>query len=201
MRRGLVKHAQQKYGAVRGSFILPALYSTLSNFWVANIDSSMVVTTDVYTYIGVVAEVLNEGLPRASWNVIGDKANRTISARYGLSLTLIAFQTFMGLIMSIAFLTAAHQFAGAFVPVELATILLATRPRWYLYQSLISNIFWVLPWAVVVSKIGITPEDAWTYHSIVFGGSLVFSFFDILIVDGIWAWRLLRGRMILPTIY
>lgn len=70
---------------------------------------------------------------------------------------------------------------------QMATILLATRPRWYLYQSLISNIFWVLPWAVVVSKIGITPEDAWTYHSIVFGGSLVFSFFDVLIVDSIWA--------------
>lgn len=84
---------------------------------------------------------------------------------------------------------------------QLATILLATRPRWYFYQSLISNIFWVLPWAIVVSKIGITPEDAWTYHSIVFGGSLVFSFFDILIVDALWAWRLLRGRMRLPLIY
>ncbi|KAH7128711.1 hypothetical protein B0J11DRAFT_613855 [Dendryphion nanum] len=45
------------------SFILPALYSTLSKLWVANIDSSMVVATDTYTYIGVFAEVLNEGLP------------------------------------------------------------------------------------------------------------------------------------------
>lgn len=40
-------------------FILPALYGTLIKLWVANIDSSMVVTTDVYTYIGVVTEVLN----------------------------------------------------------------------------------------------------------------------------------------------
>lgn len=38
------------------SFILPALYGTLSKLWVANIDSSFVVTTDAYTYIGVVAE-------------------------------------------------------------------------------------------------------------------------------------------------
>ena len=38
-----------------GVFLLPALYSTLSKLWVANIDSSQVVTTDVYTYIGVVA--------------------------------------------------------------------------------------------------------------------------------------------------
>lgn len=434
----------------------------------------MVVTTDVYTYIGVVAEVLNEGLPRASWNVIGDRTNRTLSARHSLSFTLIIFQSVLGLIMSIAFVAAAKQFASGFVPVEvraasltyvrisafsalssaietavatstraldepdvpliistvkflvniildlliiskvhvgsfkptvnmqaatqlacnmisafvglayfcfvtarkrrlcprdqeiepirpslaclktlarpgvltflesairnalylwlvngivamgsdyatawgvfssirwglimvpvqaleatsltfighawgewrnevgdnrkpcvsvtslrrimrpavvsclialaveiplciflaqygarrfafylsqskpvavivekmwrtidwcyifyalstqLATILLATRPRWYLYQSLISNIFWVLPWAIVVSEIGITPHDAWTYHSIVFGGSLVFSFFDVIMIDGLWAWRLLRGRMRLPAIY
>ncbi|KAN0093722.1 hypothetical protein V8E51_016906 [Hyaloscypha variabilis] len=31
------------------AFMLPALYSTLSKLWVANIDSSQVVTTDVYT--------------------------------------------------------------------------------------------------------------------------------------------------------
>ena len=83
---------------------------------------------------------------------------------------------------------------------QLATVLLATRPRWYLYQSLVSNLCWVLPWAIVVVKVGITPEDAWKYHSIVFGGSLVFSFFDILIVDAIWAWTLLRGRMTVPLV-
>lgn len=83
---------------------------------------------------------------------------------------------------------------------QLATILLATRPRWYLYQSLVSNLCWVLPWAIAVSRIGITPESAWKYHSIVFGGSLVFSFFDILIVDGIWAWCLLKGRMSLSRL-
>ncbi|KAK3058476.1 hypothetical protein LTR09_000040 [Extremus antarcticus] len=451
------------------AFVLPALYGTLSKLWVANIDSSMVVTTDVYTYIGVVSEVLNEGLPRAAWNIIGDKANRTLAQRHGLSYTLIIFQAVLGLIMSIVFAAAAQQFANVFVPVEvreasltyvrisafsalssaietavaaatraldkpdvplvissvkfavniildmiviskyhvpsitptvntqaatqlacgltasfaglayfvwtirrpvrgsprrtaghsikpsmsalvvlakpgaftfaesavrnalylwlisgivamgsdyatawgvfntirwglimvpvqaleatslafvghewgawrrtvgtstrrpvatwkqlrtitnpalkaclialaievpmclflsfygarrfahyisgstevaritetmwktidwcyifyavstqLAAILLATRPRWYLYQSLISNLLWVLPWAVVVSKIGITPDDAWTYHSIVFGGSLVFSLADIVIVDMVWAWTLLKGKM------
>jgi len=430
----------------------------------------MVVTTDEYTYIGVVAEVLNEGLPRASWNVIGDKANRTLAARYSLSLTLIIFQCVLGLIMSVIFVAAAKQFAAGFVPVnvraasvtyirisafsalssaietavatstraldkpditliisstkfliniildlliiskvhvgsfeptvnmqaatqlaynmssaliglvyfyyitkrdqrhndvdgvrpalaclktlarpgfltflesairnalylwlvngivatgadyatawgvfntirwglvmvpvqaleatsltfighawgahrhsldderkphtlvaqlrcitrpalvscaialtvevplaiflsrfgarpfalylsdsepvshivahmwqtidwcyifyalstQLATILLATRPRWYLYQSLVSNLLWVLPWAVVVSRVGITPKDARTYHSIVFGGSLVFSFFDVAMVDAVWAWCLMRGRMMLPAIY
>jgi hypothetical protein len=37
--------------------------------------------------------------------------------------------------------------------------------------------------------------DAWIYHSLVFGGSLVFSFFTIIVVDGVWALRLLKGRM------
>jgi len=83
---------------------------------------------------------------------------------------------------------------------QLATILLSTRPRLYLYQSLVSNVCWVLPWAIAATKLGITPEDAWTYHSIVFGGSLVFSFFDILIVDGVWAWLLRKGRMTLPPV-
>ena len=83
---------------------------------------------------------------------------------------------------------------------QLATILLATRPRWYLYQSLISNLCWVLPWAIAVTRIGITPDDAWTYHSIVFGGSLVFSFVDIVIVDLSWAWTLVKGRMSLPPV-
>ncbi|KAK5138625.1 hypothetical protein LTR04_004336 [Oleoguttula sp. CCFEE 6159] len=86
------------------------------------------------------------------------------------------------------------------VSTQLAALLLATRPRWYLYQSLVSNLLWVLPWALVVSKIGITPSDAWKYHSIVFGGSLVFSFFDVLLVDGLWAWRLMKGKMKLPPV-
>jgi Na+-driven multidrug efflux pump len=100
------------------SFILPALYSTLSKLWVANIDSSMVVTTDSYTYIGVVAEVLNEGLPRAAWLVIGDKASRSFRSRLQLTHTLILFQSILGLIMSIAFVAGAATFAQGFVPVE-----------------------------------------------------------------------------------
>jgi hypothetical protein len=80
------------------------------------------------------------------------------------------------------------------VSTQLATILLATRPRWYLYQSLVSNLCWVLPWAIVVTRVGITEENAWTYHSVVFGGSLVFSFVDILVWDVVWGWLLVRGK-------
>ena len=69
------------------AFALPALYGTLAKLWIANIDSSLVVTTDVYTYIGVIVEVVNEGLSRAAWLLIGDAATRTRQQRLRLSAT------------------------------------------------------------------------------------------------------------------
>lgn len=104
------------------AFILPALYSTLSKLWVANIDSSLVVLTDANTYMGVVVEVINEGLPRAAWVIVGDKAARSISSRIGLTYTLIAFQTVLGTILSIIFLVASERFASSFVPAEVRVI-------------------------------------------------------------------------------
>jgi Na+-driven multidrug efflux pump len=98
------------------AFILPALYSTLSKLWVANIDSSLIVLTDANTYMGVVVEVINEGLPRAAWVVIGDKAGRSLASRIGLTYTLITFQALLGTILSIIFLAAAPSFAASFVP-------------------------------------------------------------------------------------
>ncbi|CAA7260441.1 unnamed protein product [Cyclocybe aegerita] len=76
------------------------------------------------------------------------------------------------------------------VSTQLATILLATQTRWYLYQSLVSNIFYALPWAIALPRIGITPETAWTYHKWVFGGSLVVSLGIIIAVDGLWIMKL-----------
>ena len=77
---------------------------------------------------------------------------------------------------------------------QLAAVLSATRPLWYLYQSLASNLLYVLPWAIVCQTVHLNPEDAWTYHSLVFGGSLVFSFFDVIIFDGLWWWTLRKGK-------
>ncbi|KAH6629581.1 hypothetical protein C7974DRAFT_434096 [Boeremia exigua] len=104
------------------AFVLPVLYGTLSKLWVANIDSSMVVTTDTYTYIGVVAEVLNEGLPRASYLIIGDKSSRTFGERVQLAHTLILFQSVLGFIMSIGFVGGASTFANGFVPIEVRDV-------------------------------------------------------------------------------
>ncbi|KAL8764705.1 MAG: hypothetical protein Q9209_007916 [Squamulea sp. 1 TL-2023] len=98
------------------AFLLPALYGTLSKLWVANIDSSLVATTDSYTYIGVVSEVVNEGLPRAAWLIIGDKSTRLFYARLGLAHTLILFQAVAGLVLSVIFISTARSFAEGFVP-------------------------------------------------------------------------------------
>lgn len=104
------------------SFILPALYSTLSKLWVARIDASLVATTDTYTYIGVVVEIINEGLPRAAWVIIGDKASRSLAQRLALTHTLILIQSVFGLVMSVAFAAAAPTFARSFVPGQIRNV-------------------------------------------------------------------------------
>lgn len=73
-------------------------------------------------YIGVVAEVLNEGLPRAAWVIIGDHASRTFYSRLDLAYTLILFQATLGLLMSIVFVSAAKSFAEGFVPAEVRAL-------------------------------------------------------------------------------
>ncbi|RTE84465.1 hypothetical protein BHE90_001074 [Fusarium euwallaceae] len=120
-RRRFPWHRTQYRGSLLfnlASFILPALYGTLSKLWVANIDSSMVVTTDAYTYMNTAAEAVNEGLPRAAWVIIGDKASRDLAKRLQLTHTLITFQSLAGFILSIVFLAAAPAFARRFVPSE-----------------------------------------------------------------------------------
>ncbi|KAK7424446.1 hypothetical protein QQX98_000411 [Neonectria punicea] len=85
----------------------------------------MVVTTDSYTYMNTASEAFNEGLPRAAWLIIGDKASRDLSRRLQLTHTLIAFQSFVGLILSIVFVSAASTFANSFIPVEVRQASLA----------------------------------------------------------------------------
>lgn len=97
-----------------GAFLLPALYSTLSKLWIANLDSSLVVTTDVYTYLGVIVEVLNEGLPRAAWLIIGDQSTRSPRSRISLSYTLILFQIVFGAVLTVIFVASSEKLAAAF---------------------------------------------------------------------------------------
>ncbi|KAL7409276.1 hypothetical protein BDY24DRAFT_408114 [Mrakia frigida] len=81
------------------------------------------------------------------------------------------------------------------VSTQLATVLLATRPVWYLLQSLLANLSYSLPWAIALSKIAIDEDSAWFFHAFVFGESMVESLIIILVVTGVWAWRLRAGRM------
>lgn len=78
---------------------------------------------------------------------------------------------------------------------QLTAILLATSPRWYLYQALGSNLLWMLPWAIVVTKISFPHSPSWTYYAIIFGGANVFNFIDASLVDFIWLYRLEGGKV------
>ena len=70
----------------------------------------------IYTYVSTIAEVLNEGLPRASWCIIGDSSSRTRPQRLVLANTLILTQAILTLIMSLAIFGGAGNFATYFVP-------------------------------------------------------------------------------------
>jgi hypothetical protein len=107
-----------------GASILPAIYSTLIKLWVTNINSSLVVTTNVYTCIGTITDVINEGLPRAVWVTIADKGTQSLESHPGLAHTLILFQTTLRIIMSIIIASAAKAFSATFVPynVQMASI-------------------------------------------------------------------------------
>lgn len=89
-----------------------------SKLWIANINKSQVATSDTYTYIQTIVEVLNEGLPRTAWLIIGDKTTRSIRSRLSLAYTMILFQVTMGALMTLIILVFASQFASVFVPIE-----------------------------------------------------------------------------------
>ncbi|KAK2713043.1 uncharacterized protein LOC136025301 isoform X2 [Artemia franciscana] len=99
------------------TYLIPAIYSTLSKLWIAKINADSVATTDAYTYMGVIVEIWNEGLPRASYLVIGD-VTLPGNVRLNALHTLIGFQAMGGLILSLLFLILAPHFANTFVPEE-----------------------------------------------------------------------------------
>jgi Na+-driven multidrug efflux pump len=105
-----------------GAFFLPALYNTLSKLWVANIDSSQVVLTDVYAYIGIVAEVLNDTFPRSAWHVIGDNSSRSVRSRFNLGYTLMIATATQGFVLMTVFVAYPQSLASAFVPEEVRGI-------------------------------------------------------------------------------
>ena len=71
--------------------------------------------------VGVITEIVNEGLSRVAFNVIGNK-ERGEDVRRNMGWTLIAFQAICGALLSIAFVVAAPAFSSAFVPSEVQSL-------------------------------------------------------------------------------
>ncbi|KAJ3082337.1 hypothetical protein HK102_001774 [Quaeritorhiza haematococci] len=128
------------------TFLLPAIYATLSKLWVAQLDSSSVVTTDAYVYVGIFAEVVNGGLPRAAYLIIGDIKNRPRNQRIQLMSTVIVLQMFLGLIMSIVFVLGAPAFVSGFLPPEAQSQSIV-----YVRISAFSTLFSITEYAVALS--------------------------------------------------
>ena len=45
-----------------------------------------------------------------------------------------------------------------------------------------------------------TPDNAWRYHSVIFGGALVFDFFNVALVVSLWARMLYKGKVRLAPV-
>lgn len=73
---------------------------------------------------------------------------------------------------------------------QLTAILLATSPRWFLYQALNLNMFWMLPWAIVVTVKLLLQSTAWAYYALTF----VFGFVAVRLTLGPCAFRLHKGK-------
>jgi len=135
------------------TYFIPALYGTLAKLWVAQIDSSSVVLTDVWTYMSIFTEVVNEGLSRVAFNVIGNRG-RKAGDRLQLCTTLIAVQCVLGLVLSIIFALAAPEFASAFVPVEVRSTSIT-----YVRIASFSSFFSVLSYAIEASTRSLDRPD------------------------------------------
>lgn len=114
----------------------------------------MVSTAETYVYIGVVVEVINEGLPRAAYKVIGDKSRRTLSERIGISNAMIMFQVALGALLSIIICSAAESFTKSFVPIEVRG-----ESVKYVRISAFSTLFSSLDIAVSVSTRALDRPD------------------------------------------
>ena len=81
---------------------------------------------------------------------------------------------------------------------HVSAILLATIPRWYLYQSLMWNLLWMLPWAIAMTKQNVPEDNVLHFYAIIFGGVQVCAFFIVGAVFFVWAREFMRGRMKVP---
>jgi hypothetical protein len=154
-----VNGADRYHGALlfnAGSFLLPAIYGTLAKLWIAHINDQLISTAETYVYIGVVVEVINEGLPRASYKVIGDKSRRSHGQRIGIANAMIIFQLCLGMLLSVIICGAAESFTKSFVPAEVRK-----ESVKYVRISAFSTFFSAMDTAVSVSTRAL---DRYVFH-------------------------------------
>lgn len=101
--------------------ILPALYVVLSRLWLAELNPEYVALTGAWTYVGAISNVINEGLPRAAWRVVGDRNTYSTRQRYELALALISFISALAVLLTVLLLLSAPWLAENFVPRALRT--------------------------------------------------------------------------------
>jgi len=58
----------------------------------------------------------------------------------------------------------------------------------------------MMPWAIVATVVHMAQAEAWKFYSIIFGGALVFDFFNVSIVLLIWVRQLTRGKVRLGSV-
>ncbi|RPB26904.1 hypothetical protein L211DRAFT_860885 [Terfezia boudieri ATCC MYA-4762] len=78
---------------------------------------------------------------------------------------------------------------------QIATILLATKPRMYMYKSLMTVALWDLPWAVAVSRVVLNEETGWRWHGLIFGGGVVWMGAVTVLWAVGWWWAMRRGML------
>lgn len=98
--------------------------------------------------------MINEGLPRASWLIIGDKSSRSWASRVSLSYSLIIFQSLLGFILSIVIISTPSSFADSFVPVEVRSTSLQ-----YIRLSAFSTLASAIETAVAASTRALDRPD------------------------------------------
>lgn len=92
------------------AFLLPASLTTLSKTWLPRTDSSHIGTSNEFQCLDFTSKLLNEGVPRAAWIVIGDTASRTYSERLRLTHTLMLFQLVISFVVFLLFSMLADLF-------------------------------------------------------------------------------------------
>lgn len=122
-------------------FALPALYSTLSIMWVANIDCSSVQLTQTYTYLQTINEAITEA-GRSCYNVIGDFTNRSRIQKFSLMNTLVSILVIMSFIIVIVISGARVSFVDNFTngSAHSTAVVYVVIAAWAMFMNTISTL-------------------------------------------------------------